>query len=120
LLDLYLRGLDHDVDDLDDVVARTEGVIASFIKELVRRAVLHAADTTPGAGPKGVRLGHVDLVEALDDLLEHSAPVLRSSLGANPRLAEDFDPETWESDAPSTVGGWTAFRWSGITAHDDP
>ena len=119
LLDLYFRGLDHDVDDLDDVVARTEGVTASFIKELVRRAVLHAADATPDAGSTGVRLGLVDLVEALDDLLEHSAPVLRSSLGANRHLADNLDPETWEPDAPHAVGGWTAFGVSSISAHDD-
>ena len=119
LLDLYLRGLDHDADDLGDVVARTEGVTASFIKELVRRAVLHAADTTSGAGQTGVRLGLVDLVAALDDLLDHSAPVLRSSLGANPDLAEHLDPETWEPHAPIAVGGWTAFSSSSITVHDD-
>ena len=120
LLDLYLRGLDHDVDDLDDVVARTEGVTASFIKELVRRAVLHAADTTnPDAGPTGVRIGLVDLVESLDDLLEHSAPVLRSSLGANPHVADHLDPETWDPAAPTAVGGWTAFGVSSISVHDD-
>ena len=100
-------------------MARTEGVTASFIKELVRRAVLHAADSTSAAGQTGVRLGLVDLVAALDDLLEHSAPVLRSSLGANAHLAEHLDPETWEPPAPTTVGGWTAFSSSSITVHDD-
>jgi hypothetical protein len=119
LLDLYLRGLDHDAIDLGEVVARTAGVTASFIKELVRRAVLHAADTSSDAHQTGVRLGLVDLVEALDDLLEHSAPVLRSSLGANPHLAEHLDPETWEPGAPTAVGGWTAFSSSGITVHGD-
>src|SRR4029434_3580568 len=32
-------------DDVDEVVARTEGVTASFVKELVRRAVLESLTT---------------------------------------------------------------------------
>jgi ATP-dependent 26S proteasome regulatory subunit len=44
LLELYSRGLDLDVTDLDDVVDRSEGVSAAFIKELARRAALLAAD----------------------------------------------------------------------------
>jgi ATP-dependent 26S proteasome regulatory subunit len=44
LLELYTRGLDLDVTDLDDVVDRSEGVSAAFIKELARRAALLAAD----------------------------------------------------------------------------
>ena len=114
LLDLYLRGLDHDVDDLDDVVARTEGVTASFIKELVRRAVLHAADTTPDAGSPGVRLGLVDLVDALDDLLEHSRA--RAALLARSQPTPRRPPRSRGVGpaAPTAVGGWTAFGVSSI------
>jgi SpoVK/Ycf46/Vps4 family AAA+-type ATPase len=43
LLELYLHGVDHD-DELDEIVTRTEGTTASFIKELCRRAVLAAAE----------------------------------------------------------------------------
>ena len=48
LLELYLHGVDHD-DELDEIVARTEGTTASFIKELCRRAVLEAAEREPTA-----------------------------------------------------------------------
>jgi ATP-dependent 26S proteasome regulatory subunit len=40
LIDLYARGLDLRLADLDAVVTRTEGVTASFIKELLRKAAL--------------------------------------------------------------------------------
>lgn len=40
LLDLYLAGSGRDLTILDSVVERTAGVTASFMKELVRRAVL--------------------------------------------------------------------------------
>jgi len=45
LLRLYASGTPMDLPSADTVVAATDGVTASFIKELVRRAVLrHAAD----------------------------------------------------------------------------
>ena len=43
LLARYGAGLDLRLEDPEDVVARTEGVSASFIKELACRAVLLAA-----------------------------------------------------------------------------
>src|SRR4029079_6444507 len=46
LLELYARGLDLTGADIDAVVARTEGVTASFFKELLRKA-------TPAAGEDG-------------------------------------------------------------------
>lgn len=52
LLRLYRGRLDLDVSDLDTVIARTEGVTASFIKELLRRAALVAAEEDDG-GPRG-------------------------------------------------------------------
>ena len=67
----------------------------------------------------GVDLGAVDLVSALDDLIDHSAPVLRSALGANPHITEDSDHEALdEQDSPATVAGWTAFRWSSVLTND--
>ena len=45
--DLYRRGLDLDTSGLDDVLARTDGVTASFLKELLRRAAVIAADGSP-------------------------------------------------------------------------
>jgi hypothetical protein len=120
LLELYLHGVDHD-DELDDIVARTEGTTASFIKELCRRAVLEAADARADDDRGTLRLtsGHLDA--ALADLLEHSPPVLRSSLGANPHLAAEgvaFEPS--HHPTPGTVGGWVAFASSEtLVSYDD-
>lgn len=44
LLDLYARELPFTPEALDEAAARTEGVTASFFKELARRTVLLAAD----------------------------------------------------------------------------
>jgi SpoVK/Ycf46/Vps4 family AAA+-type ATPase len=112
LLELYLHGVDHD-DGLDDIVARTEGTTASFIKELCRRAVLEAADGRADDDGRTLHLTSVHLEAALADLLEHSPPVLRSSLGANPHLAaEGVALEPSHHPAPGTVGGWVAFASS--------
>jgi hypothetical protein len=88
LLDRYLQGMQTDVGDLDDVIERTEGVSAAFLKELARRAALVAVEGTPQDQQLIVQHSHI--VAALDDLLEHSTPVLRSSLGASPDRADDF------------------------------
>jgi hypothetical protein len=60
LLRLYQRNLVLDLPDPEPVIARTEGVTASFIKELLRRAALRAAretepdgDAPPGDAPPG-------------------------------------------------------------------
>ena len=80
LLDRYLRGLDVVDLDHDRLVARTEGVSAAFLKELSRRASLAAAEASPGGD--GLRVTGRHLEAALDDMLEHSTPVLRRLLGA--------------------------------------
>jgi hypothetical protein len=108
LLARYLRGVDHDA-ELDDIVARTEGTTASFARELCRRGVLVAAEARPAGEAGPVRLTTADLTAALDDLLEHSAPVLRSLLGANPERADSGPIEPSPFPAPGVVGGWTAF-----------
>ena len=54
LLQLYQGNLDLDLADLDAVIGRTEGVTASFLKELLRRAALNAADD---AGAWGAAAG---------------------------------------------------------------
>jgi len=94
LFELYLRGVDHQVggdEDLDGLVERTAGVSAAFIKELVRRAVL----ASMAAGDAVVTSARLD--GSLTDLLEHSTPVLRSTLGANPGAATGaFIEGSWE------------------------
>jgi hypothetical protein len=110
LLALYLRGLIDDLrelDDLDDVVEETAGVSAAFIKELARRAALVAADRDPDGS--GAATTPADVRVALTDLLEHSSPVLRSSLGANPDIA---------SGGPA--GGGIAIGWSAVAFGGEP
>jgi SpoVK/Ycf46/Vps4 family AAA+-type ATPase len=119
LLDLYLRDVDHD-DVPEDIVERTEGVTASFIKEMVRRAVLEAATTRNDGDVAGLRLLREHVEAALTDLAEHSAPVLRSSLGANPHIADYAGFEPTIHTASPTVSGWVAFAESSpLTDYDE-
>ena len=76
LLELYARGMDMALDDPDAVVARTQGVTASFIKELLRKARLEAAE----AGRVTVMQADVDA--ALDELLHETQALTRVMLGA--------------------------------------
>ena len=66
---------------LDDVLARTEGVTASFIKELLRRAALLAAQRIPD-GPLSVSAA--DLSGALGELLDTRNAMTRTLLGSVP------------------------------------
>lgn len=76
LLRLYLgHEAAASLGDLSGVVARTEGVTASFFKELVRRATYLAIEDDDAA------LTAAHLSAALDELLEHAAPVMRTLLG---------------------------------------
>ncbi len=80
LFDVYSRGvpLAAAPADVDAVVERTEGVTASFLKELVRRAVLESLHSRPGALEQ-VTGEH--LSRALDDLLDSTQSVTRALLG---------------------------------------
>jgi len=87
LIRLYQGRLDLDVTDLDTVIARTEGVTASFIKELLRRAALVAAeddrqDDRAGDGPIRVTDAHVGA--ALDQLLDARSALTQTLLGGGP------------------------------------
>ena len=80
LFEVYSRGVPLRVEpaDVEAVVERTDGVTASFLKELVRRAVLESLHERPGA------LEHVTgahLSRALDDLLDSTQTVTRALLG---------------------------------------
>src|SRR3712207_9476941 len=46
LFDLYRGDLAMDLSGLDEVLDRTDGVTASFLKELIRRVALFAAERT--------------------------------------------------------------------------
>jgi hypothetical protein len=74
------------------LIARTEGVTASFLKELLRRAAIYAAEDAAGQGPGAagdvgdaadgpltVRDAHMNA--ALDELLDSRSRLTRALLG---------------------------------------
>ncbi len=80
LIALYGRGLDLRLDKPGVVVARTEGVTASFVKELMRKSALIAAEGSRGDGRITVTDAHVG--RALDELLAERNELTRALLGA--------------------------------------
>jgi hypothetical protein len=65
------------------VITRTEGVTASFIKELLRRAALYAAEDADGDGQDDAALRVTDahMTQALDHLLDARNELTRVLLG---------------------------------------
>lgn len=98
LLALYKGGLRLELTNDTDVVDRTEGVTASFLKELLRKAALVAADEEPdGTGALTVRDSH--LAVALDTLLDERNQLTRMLLGARASDAEQGPvPTAWLGD----------------------
>jgi cell division protease FtsH len=90
LLALYARGLDLQLADEQAVVDRTAGVPASFIKELLRKAALTAAE----AGRTNVT--DADIAGVLDELLAETSALTRVLLGAGtPGAVAAPDPHDW-------------------------
>ena len=86
LIGLYRGKLELDLSDPDAVITRTEGVTASFIKELLRRAALQAAENEP-AGDDSVaplRVTDAHLAAALDQLLDTRSALTQVLLGGAP------------------------------------
>ena len=75
LLDRYARRIAFTPAVLDDVASRVEGMTASFMKELVRRAVLIAAEADRDATD-------ADLTQAAAEMLDEAQSMTRSLLGA--------------------------------------
>jgi hypothetical protein len=75
LLRLYARSTSLDLPQADEVVAATEGVTASFIKELVRRAVLQQVEEGSD------RMTEETLNKALAELTDERQTLTRSILG---------------------------------------
>jgi hypothetical protein len=98
LLALYARGLDLRAEDLEAVVARTEGASAAFIKELVRKAAVLATQSqgpppapgrAPGTGATAEDAAPLTVTDehlqwALDELLDETSELTRVLLGASP------------------------------------
>src|SRR5581483_11439930 len=85
LIEVYRGGLELELAYPDEVIRRTEGVTASFIKELIRRSALIAAEgaeTPDGAGTAQLRLTDRHLHAALDVLLGDGNALTRRLLGA--------------------------------------
>jgi ATPase family associated with various cellular activities (AAA) len=79
LLSLYGRALPLELtaEETGDVVERTEGVTASFLKELLRRAMLECLSD----GETEPRVTGPHFSRALDDLLDSNQQLTRSLLG---------------------------------------
>jgi hypothetical protein len=84
LIDLYRGSLVLDLDDPDVAINRTDGVTASFLKELLRKAALFAAEdaAAQGTAPDGpLRVTDAHLGAALDQLLDTRNQLTRVLLG---------------------------------------
>jgi hypothetical protein len=81
LVQLYRGALDVDLARLDDLLDRTDGVTASFLKELLRRAAVVAADREPGPAGGAVSVSADDLETALEELLDTRNRMTRAVLG---------------------------------------
>jgi cell division protease FtsH len=85
LLRLYQGDLALDGVDVDAVIERTEGVTAPFLKELLRRAALLAAEDDAGVG--AIRVTDTQVRTALDQLLADRGQLTRVLLGGGPAAA---------------------------------
>lgn len=96
LFDLYRGGLGFGHAALEDAAARTECVTASFVKEVIRRAVLLAAEA-------GREVGDEDLRTAVTEMTADAERITRSLLGAGPQPGESrlagpqpgWSPDIW-------------------------
>jgi len=107
LLALYGRSVPLQLSDADtlEIVERTDGVTASFLKELLRRAMLESLHDDPTASV--VTATHT--ARALDDLLDSGQRLTRSLLGVG------NDPESLPAGGgvgslpPQRGRGWTSY-----------
>jgi ATP-dependent 26S proteasome regulatory subunit len=103
LISLYGEGLDLRLEDIEGVVTRTNGTSASFIKELLRRATLLAAEE---GGELVVADRHVG--EALGVMLVAGGTLTMRLLGGSP-LPPDASSSNWFEDVddgpPGSIPG---------------
>jgi cell division protease FtsH len=98
----FAKGLALEGVDVDEVVTRTDGVTASFFRELLRQAALVAAER--GA----TVVSAADLQAALDALLEQTGELTRILLGARAPDGQVVpSPGAWMMQASRLRGGWS-------------
>ena len=126
LISLYGKGLYLRLEDVASIVARTDGTSASFIKELLRRATLLAAEE---GGELVLTDRHV--FEALDELLVAGGTLTMRLLAASrhrtrlPRLVRGHRPRATKrrkhivlpGSAPLDACGVSTLRW--VLRHPD-
>jgi len=89
LFALYGKGLDLRAKDLEDMIRRSEGVSPAFIRELLRKSALIAAEQSPGEfGPPIVADTH--LREAFRAILVEGGEMTRSLLGVKPGAVTEW------------------------------
>jgi ATP-dependent 26S proteasome regulatory subunit len=97
LFALYRGELEVDESHLESVIERTRGVTASFLKELLRRAALIAADADGGGDRLAVSAAQLD--EALDELMDTRNAMTRTLLGGRRTTGDPSEAVTpWFDD----------------------
>ncbi|WP_300676995.1 ATP-binding protein [Nocardioides sp.] len=81
LMELYRGCLDVDLSGIDEILDRTEGVTASFLKELLRRSAVIAADRSDAPAEEPLAVSAEDLTQAVTDLLDTRNAMTRAVLG---------------------------------------
>lgn len=102
LIELYRGNLVLDLSDPEDLVTRTDGVTAAFLRELLRRAALLAAESAPpgeraqraqpssnGHQPSPLHVTNAHMDAALSQLLDVRAWLTRTLLGERGRSGQD-------------------------------
>ncbi len=92
LIRLYTGRLVLDLVDTETVITRTEGVTASFLKELLRKAALYAAEDESADDSQDVRplrVTDAHMTAALDRLLDTRNQLTQVLLGGHQPAGTD-------------------------------
>ena len=92
LLELYGEGLQLSLGRDESLIAALEGVSPAFIRELLRRAALLAAEESEGA----LSVSGDHLERALEELRHSAEDLTNALLGARPPTV---DEPQWEDDS---------------------
>jgi hypothetical protein len=98
LIRLYQGHLVLDLARPQDVIERTEGVTAAFLKELLRKAALASCEDDPADGP--IRVTDTHLNAALDQLLDTRNQLTRVLLGGEQPRPQPPRPDHPRPKAP--------------------